>query len=312
MLRLVLNWAQSQRIRISTYLDDLLILTNYEFKSPIRQGEESQTRSQQTDQNLQNNTEKIGKLYWKSTSNVGFSPPWLPNAEETIVIEKQFLEESKIMGCHGDSEQSSNSELKVLETESAKMERSIVSTRDPRNGNLYQCQQYGMGNSCWIPVLFRIVASINSISPQKRQDIISSVLRAATLQSFREAVGLLYKNKHTPSDDLFEIVTTEPTEDSEKNQYIRAHTNTGTRDYLRPKKRQISGSGEQIIITNEFMKFLNESNLIKVTNNFIDIKPIIDHFKILGPKNNLNTKKITTKTCWLIAVCGFLKASNIY
>ncbi|PVU94848.1 hypothetical protein BB561_002206 [Smittium simulii] len=60
------------------------------------------------------------------------------------------------------------------------------------------------------------------------------------------------------------------------------------------------------------MKFLNESNLIKFTNNFINIKLIIDHFKILGPTNNLNTKELTAKSCWLIAVCGFLRASNIY
>ncbi|PVU92980.1 hypothetical protein BB561_003523 [Smittium simulii] len=62
----------------------------------------------------------------------------------------------------------------------------------------------------------------------------------------------------------------------------------------------------------ESMKFLNESNLIKVTNNFVGIKSIIDHFKTLGPTNNLNTKELTAKTCWLIAVCGFLRASDIH
>ncbi|PVU88060.1 hypothetical protein BB561_006052 [Smittium simulii] len=62
----------------------------------------------------------------------------------------------------------------------------------------------------------------------------------------------------------------------------------------------------------EFMKFLNESDLIKVTNNFINIKPIIGHFKILCPTNSLNTKELTAKTCWLIAVCGFLRASDIH
>ncbi|PVU87715.1 hypothetical protein BB561_006204 [Smittium simulii] len=144
-------------------------LTNYEFKSPIRQGEGSQTRGQQTDQSWQNNTEKLGKLYWKSTSNEAFG------------IEKQFLERSEIMCCHGDYEQSSNSELRILETESAKIEQSI---------------QYGMGNSCWIPVLFRIVAPIDNISPHKRQGIISSVLRSTT----RSVVGcsiLVYSDNTT-------------------------------------------------------------------------------------------------------------------
>ncbi|PVU91956.1 hypothetical protein BB561_004093 [Smittium simulii] len=168
---------------------------------------------------------KLDKLYWKSTKFFGCFPPWSSNAEEAFGIEKQFFEKSEIMDCH---------ELRILETESAKMERSIVSTRDSRNGNLYQCQQYGMGNSCWIPVLFRIVTSINSISPNKRQKIISSVLCSTTPQfclslclslfrqhynssirakfwgnylskitrSFRKAVISLYNDKHTSEYDL--------------------------------------------------------------------------------------------------------------
>ncbi|PVU86098.1 hypothetical protein BB561_006812 [Smittium simulii] len=153
---------------------------NIECDDPHEKVRAPMTRGQQTDKSWKNYTEKLGKFYWKGTSNVGCSSPWSPNAEETIGIEKQFLEKSEIMDCHGDSEQSSNSELRILETESAKMERSIVSTRDSRNKNLYRCQQHGMGNSCWISVLFRIVASINSNSPHKRQKIISSVLRATT------------------------------------------------------------------------------------------------------------------------------------
>ncbi|PVU93117.1 hypothetical protein BB561_003458 [Smittium simulii] len=47
----------------------------------------------------------------------------------------------------------------------------------------------------------------------------------------------------------------------------------------------------------EFMKFLNKSNLIKMNNNLIDIKSIIDHFKKLSLKKDLNTKKLTAKTC---------------
>ncbi|PVU95737.1 hypothetical protein BB561_001651 [Smittium simulii] len=134
-----------------------------------------------------------------STSNVGCSSPWSPNAEETIRIKKQFLERSEVMGCHGDSEQSSNSKLKILETKSAKMERSIVSTRDSRNENLYRCQQHCMGNSFWIPVLFRIVASIDNISPHKRQGIISSVLRATTSQRCWSLCISLFRQHYDPS-----------------------------------------------------------------------------------------------------------------
>ncbi|PVU89322.1 hypothetical protein BB561_005420 [Smittium simulii] len=75
-------------------------LTNYEFKSPIRQG----------------------------TKNVGCSSPWLLNAEETFGIEKQLLEEIEIIGCHGESEQSSNLKLRILETDSLQMDRLIPSS----------------------------------------------------------------------------------------------------------------------------------------------------------------------------------------
>ncbi|PVU92573.1 hypothetical protein BB561_003749 [Smittium simulii] len=133
---------------------------------------------------------------------------------------KKKFKGNKIIDCNNDSKQSSNLEFRILEAESAKMEWSIVSTRDSRNGNLYQCQRHGMGNSCCISVLFRIVTSIDSISPHKCQGIISSIqLRqdynyrislkilgdylSQITRSFRETVVSLYKDKHTPSDGLF-------------------------------------------------------------------------------------------------------------
>ncbi|PVU87639.1 hypothetical protein BB561_006243 [Smittium simulii] len=33
---------------------------------------------------------------------------------------------------------------------------------------------------------------------------------------------------------------------------------------------------------------------------------------ILGPTNSLSTKELTAKPCWLIAVCGLLRAGNIH
>ncbi|PVU87726.1 hypothetical protein BB561_006203, partial [Smittium simulii] len=371
---------------------------------------------------------KLGKLYWKGTSNAGYFPLCLPNAEKAFGIEKQFLVKSEIMDCHGNSKQSSNSELRILETESAKMERSIVSTRDSRNGNLYRCQRHGMGNSCWIPVLFGSVASIDSISPHKRQGIISSVLRATTLQrypsirteilgnylsqitrSLRKIVISLYRDKHTSSyvlctnvhqpgrraiktdcsngmvsinkdiqkteqniwhirrgsvcnkteqeavqilqlvpgqsicsnqrTELLLIAIEQPlllssvksnntdlTESStENNNYNNNYANMEIFIKRKLKQYTIKAYKSELLqlVTDkervkkekcfiEFIKFLNESDLIKVTNNFINIKPIIDHFKILGPTNNFNTKELTAKTCWLIAVCGFLRASDIH
>ncbi|PVU91170.1 hypothetical protein BB561_004537 [Smittium simulii] len=103
-------------------------ITNYELLSPIRQAEKT---------TLRNLASFIGKAQEMS---------------ESFGIEKQLLEEIKIIGCHNESEQSSNSELRILETYFLQMER------------------------------FIIAASINSIGPHKRQKIISSLLRSTTLQ----------------------------------------------------------------------------------------------------------------------------------
>ncbi|PVU86103.1 hypothetical protein BB561_006809 [Smittium simulii] len=65
-------------------------LTNYEFKSLIRQIGISDERSGNY-QSWKNNTKKLGKLYWKGTSNFGCSPPWSSNAKETFGIDKQLI-----------------------------------------------------------------------------------------------------------------------------------------------------------------------------------------------------------------------------
>ncbi|PVU87736.1 hypothetical protein BB561_006198 [Smittium simulii] len=143
---------------------------------------------------------KLGKLYWKGTSNVGCSLTWLSNAEKTFGIEKKFLEKTKIMGCHGDSEQPSNSELRIRETEFTKMERSIVSTRDSRNGNLYRCQQTAWGivvvSQSYLGFLFR-----QHYDPGIRTEIWGNYLSQIT-RSLRKTVVSLYRDKHTSSDVL--------------------------------------------------------------------------------------------------------------
>ncbi|PVU86965.1 hypothetical protein BB561_006499 [Smittium simulii] len=353
----------------------------------------------------QNNTEKLNKLYWESTSNVCCSPPWLPNAEETFEIKKQFLEETEIIGYHGDSEQSSNSELRILETESAKMERSIVSTRNSKNGNISNLTNTAWGivvrsqsyTRLWLPsyvvgcsvlvysdntkTLAYVrkfggttspklletdcsngMVSINRDIQETEQNIWSIRRGSVCNKTEQKAVQILQlvpgqsinstessTGKDNYDNNYANVKVCDLVSNSGKNQNSRAHTNTG---------RQISATKEQILVADgmenqrrtlqqkgltdlaldlitantrsvkrrskyyttqkgfidwrhEFMKFLNESDLIKVTNNFIDIKPIIDHFKILGPINILNTKELTAKTCWLIAVCKFLRASDI-
>ncbi|PVU90089.1 hypothetical protein BB561_005030 [Smittium simulii] len=461
-------------------------LTKYEFKSLIRQGEESQTRGQQTDQSLENNTEKLGKLYWKGTSNVGGFPPWLPNAEETFGIEKQFLEKSEIMDCHGDSEQSSNSELIILDTESAKMEQIVVGSQfyselwpllvESAHINVKELLAVYYALQLHSAVDFYVLVYLDNTTTlayvQKFEGTTSRkllevseklwshyVLCTNVHQPGRRAIkndssnGMVSINRDIQETEqniwpirrgsvcnkteqeaaqILQLVpgqsisrsqrtelllfamgqplllspvesnTTDPTEDSTgKDNYDNNYANVEVCDL-----RQISTTQKQILVADgmenqrrtlqqegltdlaldlitantrsvkrrsryyttqkefidwrhglgisgditepdiinylskifierkskqstikayksallqfvtdkervekekcfiKFMKFLNESDLLKVTNIFINIKPIIDHFKISGPTNNLKTKELTAKTCWLIAVCG--------
>ncbi|PVU95516.1 hypothetical protein BB561_001779 [Smittium simulii] len=190
--------VQYDTISINYSSGDNNKLTSYEFKSFIRQDKGSQTRGQQTDQSWQDNTEKLGKLYWKGTSNSS-------NAKETIGIEKQFFKKIKIIYCN------ETTEIEIFTNASNTAWRIVVGSSQ-----------------------FRIVASIDNISPHKRQGIISSVLRATTSQccwslgislfrqhydpsirteiwgnhlsqitrSLRKTVVSLYRDKHTPSDVL--------------------------------------------------------------------------------------------------------------
>ncbi|PVU96747.1 hypothetical protein BB561_000985 [Smittium simulii] len=89
---------------------------------------------------------------------------------------------------------------------------------------------------------------------------------------------------------------------SGKSQNSRAHTNTG---------RQISTTQEQILVADGMenqRRTLEQESLTYLALDLITANTR----SILDPTNNLNTKELTSKTCWLIAVCGFLGASDIH
>ncbi|OLY78240.1 hypothetical protein AYI68_g7714 [Smittium mucronatum] len=44
----------------------------------------------------------------------------------------------------------------------------------------------------------------------------------------------------------------------------------------------------------------------------MDISPIIEYFRELGDNEQLKIKSLNSKTCWLLAVCGFMRASDIH
>ncbi|KAF9373250.1 hypothetical protein CPB97_000700, partial [Podila verticillata] len=47
------------------------------------------------------------------------------------------------------------------------------------------------------------------------------------------------------------------------------------------------------------------------TNSPVDITPVLEHFRAQGPNEALTTIFLTTKLCWLLVVCGFMRPSDI-
>ncbi|OMJ13160.1 hypothetical protein AYI69_g9109, partial [Smittium culicis] len=62
----------------------------------------------------------------------------------------------------------------------------------------------------------------------------------------------------------------------------------------------------------EFIKALDASAIRSFVRPTIDISPILDKFREWGPTSDLSIKDLTAKLCWLFAVAGFLRASDIH
>ncbi|OMJ21763.1 hypothetical protein AYI70_g3276 [Smittium culicis] len=62
----------------------------------------------------------------------------------------------------------------------------------------------------------------------------------------------------------------------------------------------------------EFIKALDASAIRSFVKPTIDISPILDKFRWWGPTSDLSIKDLTAKLCWLFAVAGFLRASDIH
>ncbi|OMJ08601.1 hypothetical protein AYI70_g11445, partial [Smittium culicis] len=140
------------------------------------QDQRSPSRSQQATEDGENDFEMSSELYRKSSSHVGSSSPRTPYVEKAIGSEEQRAEEFEFMDISGDAEQTRVTEPEILVPKTQEMEQEIISTGDPRAGDLYRCQRHGMGDSCGIPILFRFVVSIRSINAYKLQRIIDCII----------------------------------------------------------------------------------------------------------------------------------------
>ncbi|OMJ25148.1 hypothetical protein AYI70_g1099 [Smittium culicis] len=127
----------------------------------------------------------------------------------------------------------------------------------------------------------------------------------------------------------------------------RSYNDTGNGDHSRPQKRKIPTDGQQtmvaigvedhrsslenqgynkeaiaLLLPNErlldsdqwhlFIKNVEEMNIKTYNGLDLDITPILDRFESDGPSDTLTIKDLTSKICWLLAVCGLLRASDIH
>ncbi|PVU97302.1 hypothetical protein BB561_000653 [Smittium simulii] len=66
------------------------------------------------------------------------------------------------------------------------------------------------------------------------------------------------------------------------------------------------------LMIKSFFKSIEEMSIKSFVEFKIDILPIVSYFQRLGPTNLLSLKDLTEKTCWLLAVCGFMRASDMH
>ncbi|OMJ12321.1 hypothetical protein AYI69_g9449 [Smittium culicis] len=77
---------------------------------------------------------------------------------------------------------------------------------------------------------------------------------------------------------------------------------------LAPNSQSIS----EIDFLRRLIVALEESSITSFIRPSMDISPIIEYFREIGDNEKLDIKNLTSKTCWLLAVCGFMRTSDIH
>ncbi|KAH7054859.1 hypothetical protein BKA57DRAFT_524309 [Linnemannia elongata] len=62
----------------------------------------------------------------------------------------------------------------------------------------------------------------------------------------------------------------------------------------------------------DFFRHLSSNSIKRFINTPIDITPVLDNFRAMGPNSDLNPGQLLPKLCWLLAVCGFMRPSDIH
>ncbi|KAF9118169.1 hypothetical protein BG015_006723, partial [Linnemannia schmuckeri] len=56
----------------------------------------------------------------------------------------------------------------------------------------------------------------------------------------------------------------------------------------------------------DFFRHLSSNAIKRFTNTPVDIAPVLDHFRTMGPNSDLKPAQLLPKLCWLLSVCGFM------
>ncbi|PVU87670.1 hypothetical protein BB561_006235 [Smittium simulii] len=326
--------GKNKHIRISAYLDDILIIGEAGIQNKVREVDNNAIsvnnpswygnqftehkpqssflknlgpppRSDKTIESWPDDVEMPGELYWKSPTYVDCPAPRLSNAETTLGTQEQVLMIDEDMDINY-----------------------------PRTGTLYRCQRHRLGDSCGLTILLRIVESFGGVDAHQRQRTINDLyaLRLQnvvgrsevllddlpeTARNCRRNMEPLHNNKHAPPGHICSVCNessgcTEPT-DRTDGMTKKLSTNT-IKSYKSAILNLVSDPrtvGNSPCIK-EFLRAIDETEIKSFVNPEIDISPIVLKINEWGNTSGLDNQKLTTKCCWLLSLCGFLRASDIH
>lgn len=61
----------------------------------------------------------------------------------------------------------------------------------------------------------------------------------------------------------------------------------------------------------EFLKVMGTDSFKRLSNHDSDMDPLNEHLRSLGDNHSMNLVDLTAKTCFLLSVCGFLRADDL-
>ncbi|OMJ25103.1 hypothetical protein AYI70_g1131 [Smittium culicis] len=290
-----------------------------ELKGPQGQDQRSPQGSEQTSEDGQDDVEMSGELHWESSSNVNSPPPWTNNVDETSRIEEQFAHETekRTATVHLTRPALQNLEFWRQKLQKWNCQSFIPETpemevftdaSDTAWGIVVGSKSY---SGTWPPSQIPLHINEKEILAISRPLRLSQVVGKSVLIYSDNTTSISYVKK-------------------------RSYNDTGNGDHSRPQKRKIPTDGQQTMVAigvedhrsslenqgynKEAIALLlpkerlnvEEMNIKTYNGLDLDTTPILDRFESDGPSETLTIKDLTSKICWLLAVCGLLRASDIH